>query len=218
MLVGKRMSRPARTIGPNMPINEALVKMRQDRVRRYPVVDEKGKLIGIVSEKDLMNASPSQATSLSVWELNYLVSKITVEKVMERNVITVSEDTPIEEAARIMADKKIGGLPVVSADGTVIGIITETDLFKSFLELMGARSSGIRVTALVSEVPGKLSDLTSAIYNVGGNILSLGTFLGESSGTRTITFRVSQVKLEDLKKAIQPVVEKIEDIQELDFD
>jgi len=107
---------------------EAMNLMKKEKIRRTPVI-ESGKLVGIISDKDLLNASPSDATSLSVWEINYLLSQITVKEVMSKNVITVEESTPIEEVARIMADNKIGGVPVVR-DGRVVGLITETDLFK----------------------------------------------------------------------------------------
>src|SRR4030065_2654493 len=135
MLVGTRMKFPVITASPDMPINEALTLMKRERIRRTPVIKD-GKLVGIVSDKDLLNASPSPATSLSVWELNYLLSKITVKDVMTKTVLTVEESTPIEKAARIMADNKIGGMPVMRGS-EVIGIITETDLFKILLELMG---------------------------------------------------------------------------------
>jgi acetoin utilization protein AcuB len=160
MLVGERMSHPIISIAPDMPVHDALDMFKRERIRRAPVVKE-GKLIGIVSDKDLLNASPSPASSLSVWEMNYLLSKITVSEVMTKKVLTVSEDTPIEEAARIMADNKIGGLPVMR-DGHVVGIITETDLFKIFLEFMGAREKGVRVTALIEEKPGQLAKITTA--------------------------------------------------------
>ncbi|HEY3474839.1 MAG TPA: CBS domain-containing protein, partial [Anaerolineales bacterium] len=137
MFVGERMSRPVICVSPEDPINEVLAMFRNEHIRRAPVMQE-GKLVGIVSERDLLNASPSSATTLSVWEMNYLISKVKVRNVMTKKVITVDADTPIEEAARIMADKKIGGLPVVS-NGKVVGMITETDLFKILLELMGAR-------------------------------------------------------------------------------
>ncbi len=111
MLVKDRMSRPVITIHPSTPINEALKLMRLEKIRRLPVVDKKGRLIGIVSERDLLHASPSSATSLTIWEVNYLLSKIEVKSVMTKQVITISEETPLEDAAQIMADNKIGGLP-----------------------------------------------------------------------------------------------------------
>ena len=148
MLVGERMKSPVITVRPDMPVVDALNLMRQEHIRRTPVVKD-GKLVGIVSEKDLLNASPSPATSLSIYEMNYLLSKIQVKEVMTKNVLTVTEDTPIEEAARIMADNKIGSMPVLRND-QMVGIITETDLFKLLLELMGAREVGVRVTALIT--------------------------------------------------------------------
>jgi len=160
-----------------------------------------------------MNASPSEATTLSVWEINYLLSRITVERVMTRNPITVSEDTTVEEAARIMADNKIGGLPVLR-DNRLVGIITETDLFKIFLEMLGARTAGVRVTVEVPDTPGKLHEITGAIYQLGGNIQGMGAVLGETSETRTLTLKVTGVSLDALKSALQPLVEKVVDIRE----
>ena len=98
MLVGERMSHPIISIAPDMPVHDALDMFKRERIRRAPVVKE-GKLVGIVSDKDLLNASPSPASSLSIWEMNYLLSKITVSEVMTKKVRTVAEDTPIEEAA-----------------------------------------------------------------------------------------------------------------------
>jgi acetoin utilization protein AcuB len=213
MLVKERMSHPIIVVQPEMPIQEALKQMQEKRVRRFPVVDKRGRLVGIVSERDLLHAAPSDATSLSIWEVNYLVSKITVEKVMTRDVITISEDTPLEEAARIMADHKIGGLPVMR-EGKVVGIITETDLFRIFLEMLGARESGVRIAVLVRNVPGELTKLTKAIFEAGGNIVALGTFLGESSENREITIKVADVDGKLLLSTIKPLVERIIDFRE----
>ena len=213
MLVKERMSHPVITVHPDFPIQEALNLMREEHVRRFPVVDQRGKLIGIVSERDLLHAAPSAATSLSIWEINYLISKITVEEVMTREVITISEDTPLEEAARIMADKKIGGLPVVRK-GEVVGIITETDLFKVFLEMMGGRVPGVRISVLVRNMPGELTKLTQAIFEGGGKIVALGTFLGESSENQEVTIKVEGVDSKSLVPIIKPLVERMIDIRE----
>lgn len=214
MLVEERMNKPVITVSPGMPIQEALAQMHREKVRRFPVVDEHGKLVGIVSEKDLLNAAPSEATSLSVFEINYLLSKITVERVMTKDVMTIEDDCPIEEAARIMADKKIGSLPVTRS-GKLVGIITETDLFKVFLELFGARKPGVRLTALISDIPGKLSDLTGVIRDLGGNIISIGSYMGEDPTTSTITLKVGNVSTEALKKAVEPVVQRVVDLREM---
>lgn len=212
MFVAERMSHPVIMVHPEMPIQEALILMHKEHIRRLPVTDARGRLVGIVAERDLLQASPSEATSLSIWELNYLISKITVERVMNKKPITVTGDTPVEEAARIMADNKIGALPVTRGDD-VIGIITETDLFKIFLELMGAREPGIRVTALVADVPGELARLTATVRNVGGNIIALGQYLGPSSQTRGVVMTIGGVELPALKQALEPNVKKLIDIR-----
>jgi acetoin utilization protein AcuB len=207
------MSQPVITIHPDVPVQEAIALMTKEGIRRLPVVDQRGQLIGIVTNLDLLHASPSDATSLSVWELNYLISKITVDAIMSKDVITVAKDLPVEEAARIMADNKIGGLPVLE-DHTVIGIITETDLFKIFLELLGAREAGIRITALMPDMPGELAKLTMIIRDLGGNIVALTQALGESSENRLVTVKVSGVDIKDLQKAVEPLIEKLIDIRE----
>ncbi len=212
MLVGDRMSHPVITIPPDMPVVDALNLMRVEHIRRTPVVDEKGKLVGIVSDKDLLNASPSAATTLSVWEINYLLSKITVGDVMTKDVVTITEDTPIEEAARIMADNKIGGLPVVR-DGKVVGIITETDLFKILLEMMGARAPGVRVSILVPNVRGELALITKAIAEAGGYIISLGTFSGEDTSNALLTIKLQGLTEDEVREALKGMVEKFEDIR-----
>ena len=211
MLVGERMSKPVITISPDMPISDALNLMKKERIRRAPVVKD-GKLAGIVSDKDLLNASPSPVTTLSIWEMNYLLSKVTVSQVMTDNVLTVTEDTPIEQAARIMADNKIGGLPVLR-DGHVVGIITETDLFKVFLELLGAREAGIRVTALVEDRPGQLAKITEAIASKKGNFIAFGQFTSEDPGLKIVTFKVKGLTSDEVKAAIDPVVKEILDLR-----
>jgi acetoin utilization protein AcuB len=211
MLVGERMSKHVITISPDMPIAEALNMMKVEKVRRFPVVKE-GKLLGLVSDKDLLNASPSPVSTLSIWEMNYLLNKITVSEVMVKNVLTVTEDTPIEQAARMMADNKIGGLPVMR-DGGVVGIITETDLFKMFLELLGAREMGIRVTVLVAEKQGELAKLTKAVSEAGGDFIAFGMFTGLDTTNKMVTFKVTGITLETLKKAITPIVKEIVDIR-----
>ena len=213
MLVGERMSHPIISIAPDMPVHDALDMFKRERIRRAPVVKE-GKLIGIVSDKDLLNASPSPATSLSVWEMNYLLSKITVSEVMTKKVLTVQEDTPIEEAARIMADNKIGGLPVIR-DGHVVGIITETDLFKIFLEFMGAREKGVRVTALIDEKPGQLAKITNAIAALGGNFIAFGQFTGEDPSNRLVTFKVTGLNKDAVKKSISEIAKEVWDVREI---
>jgi acetoin utilization protein AcuB len=211
MLVVERMSRPVIPVHPDTTVPEAIELMRREKIRRAPVI-RNGELVGIVTERDLTHASASSATTLSVWELNYLLSKVTVGQVMTKKVITVAEDTPIEEAARIMADNKIGGMPIVRG-GHVVGIITETDLFRVFLELMGAREKGVRVTAMIAEEVGQLARLTSAIAQAGGNIIALGTFAGEDPSNSLVVCKVAGLEPNTVRELIAPAVLKVVDIR-----
>jgi len=213
MKVGQRMTRNPITITPDVTVPEAQAIMRREKIKRLPVLDSKGKLVGIVTTLDLIHASPSPATSLDIYELHYLLSKLKVEKVMTRKVITVDEDLPIEEAARIMADNSISGLPVMRGN-VLVGIITETDLFKLFIELFGARHKGIRLTLLLPEKKGELAKVSNAITKAGGNIVSFATFEGEDPTNAYCAVKVTGVEKDALIQALTPVVEKIVDARE----
>jgi acetoin utilization protein AcuB len=201
MLVGSRMTPDPITAADDTPIDEALKAMRDKNVRRLPVLNDKGDLVGIVAEKDILYASPSPATSLSIHEIHYLVSRIKVSEIMTKNVITVSDDTPLEEAARVMADNRIGALPVMH-DGKLAGIITETDIFKIFLELLGARESGVRMTMQVPEGMGMLPLITGTISRLDGRVLALTAWTGEEPGTRIVTVKVSGVERDKLVNSV----------------
>jgi acetoin utilization protein AcuB len=213
MLVKNRMSRHPLTVTADVHVDEALKMMRDNKVRRLPVIDKDGQLMGIVSEMDLLYASPSPATSLSVYEIHYLMARITVQDVMTKEVISIEEDTPLEEAARIMVDNKIGGLPVVR-NGTLVGIITETDLFKIFLELLGAREKGVRLTLRVPNEKGVLASITSQIAQMGGDIISLGTFLGEDPTEGLLTVKVAEVPQDQLVEALETPERKLVDVRQ----
>ena len=214
MLVRERMSRNPYTITADTPVEEALTRMREVHIRRFPVLDKSGKLVGIVSEKDLLYASPSPASSLSIYEMHYLLSKLMVSQVMTKDVVTVAEDTPVEDAARIMTDRKIGSLPVVR-EGQLVGIITETDLFKLFLELLGARKKGVRLTMLVPDSKGMLAKITAAIAQQGGNIIALGTFLGEDPTNVMVATKVNDVPKDKLVETLKPFVVQMIDAREV---
>jgi len=213
MLVGTRMTRNPVTVREDTSMYDALKIMRENKVRRLPVLDVDGKLVGMVSEKDLLYASPSPATSLSVWEISYLTSKITVKELMTTKLVTVCEDCPLEEAARLMVDNKIGGVPVMRGD-QLVGIITETDLFKIFLELLGARTQGTRFSLVVPERKGMLADMARVIADLGGNIVALGTFLGEDPSNRLITLKVQDVDKDEVWPKLQDMGVKLVDVRE----
>ncbi len=215
MLVREYMTANPITISPDASVPDALRLMREKKVRRLPVVDGHGKLVGIVSDKDLLHASPSPATSLAVWEITDLLGKLKVEKVMTRDVIIVTEETPLEEAARIMTDKKIGGLPVMQS-AKLVGIITETDLFKILLQLLGGRRPGVRVTVAVPGVKGTLAKITGAISGAGGDIVGLGVSEVSSSGKPhwEIMFKVQGAPKDKLVEAMRPTVNQVMDVRE----
>jgi acetoin utilization protein AcuB len=213
MLVRERMSCKPVTVTADTPITEALKVMRQKQVRRLPVLDQEGRIVGIVSEKDLLYASPSSATSLNIYEMHYKLTHLHTSELMSTQVITVTPDTPVEEAARIMADNKIGGLPVIE-DGKLAGIITETDIFKVFLEMLGARDKGIRLTLDIPERKGEMARITTAIAQLDGNILALSTFLGDDPTTAVVTVKVEDVPTDRLQAAMQELDLHIEDIRE----
>lgn len=121
------------TIQETATLPDAHQMMKEYNIRRLPVVDKHGKLVGIISDSDVREAEPSDATSLSIFELNYLLAKLQVKKIMTTHVITVTPQTPVVKAAQLMLENKIGGIPVLEGD-QIVGIITESDIFRMVVE------------------------------------------------------------------------------------
>jgi len=215
MFVRDRMSSPAVTVTPDTPFQDALKLMRDHRFRRLPVVNKRGKLVGIVSERDLLYASPSPATSLSIWEITYLLSKIQVRKIMTKEVITTTPDTPIENAAHLMADNKIGGLPVVDERNRVVGVITETDIFKTFVEMFAGGHSGLRLTLEIPEGKDVLLDLFKAVLALGGSIVSVGSFYGDVSGERGLVVKVKDASKGQLVDTLEALGDHVVDARDV---
>ena len=215
MLVRDRMTLNPVTITPDVSVTDALRLMSEKKIRRLPVIDGQGNLVGIVSDRDLLLASPSPATSLAIWEIHELLAKLTVEKMMTREVITVSEDTPLEEAARVMVDSRIGGLPVMRGRA-LVGIISESDLFKTLLQLLGGRRPGVRITVATLGAKGTLAEITSAIYAAGGDIVGLGfsEVPGSAEGIWVNTFKVQGVAKDRLVEVMRSHVREILDVRE----
>lgn len=174
MFVSKRMSSNPVTVPPTMTVSEAINMMKSNKFRRLPVV-ENGKLVGIVTDRDLREVSPSPATTLSIFELNYLLAKMKVKDVMKKDVITIQDEATIEEAALLMYTNKIGGLVVVNASGGVAGILTETDIFKCFVDVMGLAEGRTRLTIEFTDKIGALNDITKVFKELGVNILSMAS-------------------------------------------
>jgi acetoin utilization protein AcuB len=198
-----------------MPFQDALRLMQQKNFRRLPVVDDKGKLVGIVAERDLLYASPSPATSLSVWEMNYMLSKIKVNRLMTPEVITTTPETTIEDAAHLMVVKRVGGLPVVEGD-EVVGIITETDIFKTLVSMFGGGEPGVRLTLEVPRGKGVLAALSQAVFELGGDIISFGSFpIEEDPADDGMVMKVREVGKKELIDKIEALGDHVIDAREV---
>lgn len=204
MNVGRRMSHPVITVPPSLPITKAHELMAREKINQCPVV-KNGRLIGLITEKDILKSYPSSATTLAVWEITSLLEKIKVEDIMLKEFATVQEDTPIEEAARILVDQKISALPVLRGK-ELVGIITEADIFKIMLEMLGARRPGVRFSVLMQNQPGEIAKLSQAIYQHGGDITALSTFEGDSTSNFLIAMKVDGIEQAKLKALVEPLV------------
>lgn len=208
MLVRDRMTPNPVTITPDTTFPDAFRIIRTERVRHLPVVSEQGKLIGVVAQTDLLHASPSVATPFNVFEISYLLANLHIREVMSSPAITVSESAPLEEAARVMVEKKIGCLPVMR-DGSLVGVITETDIFETFVEVLGGGEASLRVTVLVPDVRGELARVAGVIARRGGNICSVARFGSEDPEQCYLTFRLGGVDEKDLLRALKAEVMEV---------
>jgi acetoin utilization protein AcuB len=214
MFVKDRMSKHPLTIGAKESVSDTHRYMQEQRIRHLPVVDKAGHMVGLVAEEDLLKAEPSSATSLSIWEIHSLLTKVKVESVMVRDVITTTEDTPIEEAAHLMLEHKIGCLPVLR-DEQLVGIITESDLFRTFMELFAARHRGLRITMEIPDREGELAKVAQAVADQGGNITACGTFMSDEPTRWGLVLKVSNVDQEILDSALSAIEEaKVLDIRQ----
>jgi len=212
MTVSFVMTRNPLYIHPEMSVPDARAYMKKEKVGRLPVLDKNNKLVGIVTERDLINASPSVATTLDMYEMSYLLSKLKVEKVMQKKVITIDENVVIEEAARIMVDNNISALPVMRGDA-LVGIVSDGDLYKLFIKLFGAREPGVRLTMLLAERPGELNKVSQAIADKGGNIISLVICDGKDVSNKMCILKVSNISREELLAGMKPFALEIVDIR-----
>lgn len=200
MFVRWRMTPNPIVIDPQTSILDALHIMKEKKVRRLPVVAH-GKLVGIVTEKDLRESPSLRATSLSIFELNYLLAKTPVSEVMTKDPITVTPDTTIEDAAVIMRDNQISGLPVVE-DGKVVGIVTETDIFDMLVKLLGFRT-GARFTLHIENRVGAVADLAGIFKDLGINIISIVAFEEEREEEGNVVVRVDTKDTEKVVSALK---------------
>jgi acetoin utilization protein AcuB len=212
MLVRKWMSENPIVIEESASLSEAINLLKQHKIRRVPVL-KKGELTGIISDRDLKEASPSRVTSLDIWELHYLMSKIKVKSIMTKNPITVTPDTTLERAAILMFDNKIGGLPVVDKEKKLVGILTEQDVFKALITITGARFAANRISIVISDTPGSIKEVMDIMrkhqfkYN---SILS--THEGVPRGYREVLIRF-QAEDEELRKILKDLRNKYDSVE-----
>ena len=189
MLVKEWMSKKVISVDASDTLSEAINTLKRNKIRRLPVLD-KEKLVGIVSDRDLKEAAPSKATSLDIWEVHYLMSKIKVKDVMTARPLTITADMTIEKAAILMHDKKIGGLPVVDDSGLLIGILTEQDIFEALINITGARITGTRVSVIVPDKPGSIKEVCEGMRKYDFKCISiLTTHQGVVEGSRKVIIR-----------------------------
>lgn len=197
MLVKEIMTSHPVVVEPEIPVTRAQRLMREDNIRHLPVVREGKGLVGLVTRDSLNRALPSELSSLSIWEINYQLSRIQIRDVMVKPVITVTEDVTVEEAARIMISRKIGCLPVMR-EGALVGIVTDIDLLGALSSLMGWRQPGVRVTVEVPDQAGELARVATAIAQAGGLLVGGGAYAGDEPLRSNIVFKVRNVAIEEL--------------------
>lgn len=199
MFVKWRMTANPFTISPDATVPQAIEVMRKNKVRKLPVVRD-GQLVGIISQSDIDRASPSVATSFSAGEVAYLFGKLKVSRVMTRNPFTIGPDALLEEAAIMMRDHKIEILPVLEGD-RLVGVITESDLLESFIELNGARDRGTRLVVEADDQPGVMARLASITGEFGTNITHIAVYRGQLERS-LVVLGINSLNTEDLERRI----------------
>lgn len=201
MYVKDRMTPNPYTIAPEASITEVVELMRQRNLKRIPVVNDDNVPVGIITDSDLQKVSPTKATALNVYEINYLLSKITVKDAMSKNLISIAPGEILEEAAVRMRANHVGTLLVIGDDGKLAGIITESDIFEAFIDLLGARDIGTRFSLLLPNKPGVLADTSEIVNSFGVNINHLAVYSADNDMSHVI-MRVNALDTEALEKTL----------------
>lgn len=200
---------------PDMPVAEAQTLMQENNIRHLPVLDADKRLVGLITQRSLMQAVPSDLSQFSPFVVNYILAKLQAHNVMVRDVVTIDPDTTIEEAARVMADEKIGCLPVVQ-NGDLVGIISDSDLFNIMVNLLGARRAGVRMTVLQPDRAGEVARLTRAIDAEGGYIAVFVTYPTADPDTWASVVKVADVPEERLLEKLGKMADvRIQDVRKV---
>jgi acetoin utilization protein AcuB len=201
MLIKDWMTRDPITITEETSMIKAIHIMKERRFRRLPVVSA-GKLVGMITDRDLKEASPSKATTLDVHELYYLLAELQVREIMTRNPLSVNENDTVERAAQVMLEHTISGLPVVDAGGKVVGIITQSDVFRAFMHITGVLQGGVQFALRLEDRPGVLKEAADLLRAKGGRMVSLLTaYPSPESNQREVYIRVKNLSPEAAEAA-----------------
>jgi len=202
MRVRHIMSSPVVTIASDTAVLEAAKIMKEKRIERLPVVDA-GKLVGIITKDRVLRASPSMATSLSLHEIHYLFAKLTVKEIMQRDVLTVSPDTTVENAVRLAQERRVGSLPVVE-DGRVVGILTTNDFFYLVLNpLLGIGEAGSRVIVRHCSTPEKMVAALECVGKLGHEVLNSAYLPSRRGNERDLLIHIASEDAKSLVACMQ---------------
>lgn len=208
MLVREWMTSDVLTVDENTSMMKALHLMKESNIRRLPVMS-RGSLVGIISDRDLKEASPSKATTLDVHELYYLLAEIKVKEIMTKNPVTISAGETVERAAVLMLEHKVSGLPVMNKQNELVGIITQSDVFRAFVNITGIYKGGVQFAFSLDDKPGSIKEVADTIREYGGRMVSiLSSTDMVAEGTRNVYIRVRDMAPEDLKKMEQVLRQK----------
>jgi acetoin utilization protein AcuB len=208
MLVREWMTSDVMTVDENTSMMKALHLMKENNIRRLPVM-ARGSLVGILSDRDLKEASPSKATTLDVHELYYLLAEIKVKEIMTKNPFTIHSDETVERAAVVMLEHKVSGLPVINKKNELAGIITQSDVFRAFVNITGIYKGGVQFAFSLDDKPGSIKEVADTIREYGGRMVSiLSSTDMVAEGTRNVYIRVRDMAAEDLKKLEQVLRQK----------
>jgi len=206
MLVKNWMSKNVITVNVNDSMSDAVNLLKEHDIRMLPVM-KNGTLVGIVTDRDIKRASASDATSLEIHELLYLLVQIKIKDIMTKNPITVPSDFTVEETAKILLENKISGVPVMNAQDQVEGIITQNDLFRVMISLTGVNKRGIQFALMLEDRPGSIKEVADIIRKYGGRMVSiLSSYEGVQKGYRRVYIRmynIDRVKLPQLKEELK---------------
>lgn len=211
MLVANWMTTNVLTITPEHSMMKASKLMKDKGISRLPVVDASGRIVGIVSDRDVKDASPSKATTLDVHELYYLLSEIKIADIMTKKVVTIRDTETVEKAAVLMLEGNFGGLPVVNEEDHVVGIITDTDIFKVLVEISGIYEGGAQFCLRLSTAPGSLRPVLAFLKEHGARIMSIMTHnVPESEGFKNVYVRIRDMEKPEFKRLKQDLAEQFE--------